>query len=77
MLITAAPQVAGLIATYFSDTTRKYPWEGKEDLERVIAIREYLLSPNSSWERVPGFPMIWNGASQDDHNNASVSHTGK
>ncbi|KAH7392248.1 peptidase S8/S53 domain-containing protein [Phaeosphaeria sp. MPI-PUGE-AT-0046c] len=68
----AAPQVAGLIATYLSYAQR--PWDdSKKGIERVKAIRDYLVSDASSWERQPGIRMIWNGATKEDHESAGAS----
>jgi hypothetical protein len=69
-LNTAAPQVAGLIATYLSYDSK--PWDdSKQGIERVKAIRDYLVSDRSSWERQPGIRMIWNGAGENEHRSAS------
>ncbi len=44
---TAAPQVAGLIATYLSHSTK--PWDDtKTGVERVKAIQDYVISKQSS-----------------------------
>lgn len=68
----AAPQVAGLIATYLSYAQK--PWDdSKKGLERVKAIRDYLVSDASSWERQPGIRMIWNGAAKEDHESAGAN----
>lgn len=64
----AAPQVAGLIATYLSYSTK--PWDDtKTGVERVKAIRDYVASEKSSWERAPGsgIRVIWNGADEAAH----------
>jgi len=41
-------------------------------VERVEAIRKYLVSDASSWERLKdtGIRLIWNGATKEDHDNA-------
>jgi hypothetical protein len=68
----AAPQVAGLIATYLSYDTK--PWDdNKQGVERVKAIRDYLVSDQSSWERKPGIRMIWNGAGENEHKGANAN----
>jgi hypothetical protein len=70
----AAPQVAGLIATYLSYSTK--PWDdSKTGVERVKAIRDYIVSEHSSWERAPdsGIRVIWNGATKDDHKHVSAN----
>ena len=67
----AAPQVAGLIATYLSYETK--PWDDtKTGVERVKAIRDYLTSEKSSWVRDrddpnSGIRVIWNGADAAAH----------
>ena len=64
----AAPQVAGLIATYLSYSTK--PWDdSKTGVERVKAIRDYVTSEHSSWVRASGsnIRVIWNGATKADH----------
>jgi hypothetical protein len=44
------------------------PWGITEhNIDRVKAIREYLKSDASSWERQLGVPMIWNGADETAH----------
>jgi hypothetical protein len=65
---SAAPQVAGLIATYISYATK--PWDDtKTGVDRINAIIEYLVSEDSSDERAAnsGIRMIWNGATEDNH----------
>jgi hypothetical protein len=65
---TAAPQVAGLIATYLSYSTK--PWDDtKTGVDRVKAIRDYVTSEHSSWVRDPasGIRVIWNGANKAAH----------
>lgn len=69
---SAAPQVAGLIATYMSYD--QIPWDDSlGGLARVKAIRDYLVSDASSWERQPGIRMIWNGAKKEDHESAGAN----
>lgn len=52
------------------------PWnDNLQGIERVKAIRSYLLSDDSSWERSPGIRMIWNGAKQEDHEKAQDEST--
>jgi hypothetical protein len=77
----AAPQVAGLIATYLSyEPTQKY-WDGLKGTKRVEAIRDYLLSDDSSWTRSKPssnhpkdqIRMIWNGAKEEDHKSAGTN----
>lgn len=69
--LIAAPQVAGLIATYLSYETK--PWDDtKTGVERVKAIRDYLTSEKSSWVRDrddpnSGIRVIWNGADAAAH----------
>ena len=67
---TAAPQVAGLIATYIADSILPSEWNTVKGIQRVTAIRQYLFSNASSWVRPKGCRMIWNGASQNEHENA-------
>jgi hypothetical protein len=69
--------VAGLIATYLSYATK--PWDDrKTGIDRVKAIREYLVSDQSSWIRPAGVDpdptksirVVWNGATKDIHDDA-------
>jgi hypothetical protein len=63
--------VAGLIATYLAYDVK--PWDdGKQGVERVKAIRDYLVSDRSSWERKSGIRMIWNGAGEREHQSAGA-----
>ncbi|KAH6883067.1 peptidase S8/S53 domain-containing protein [Alternaria rosae] len=67
----AAPQVAGLIATYLSYATKPSD-DTKTGVERVKAIRDYLTSEKSSWVRDrdnpnSGIRVIWNGADAAAH----------
>ncbi|KAF2867475.1 peptidase S8/S53 domain-containing protein [Massariosphaeria phaeospora] len=69
----AAPAVAGLIALYMAYD--KPPWvEGDtpepEGYARVQAIKDYIMSDKSSYERSPGIKMIWNGATEQNHKDA-------
>jgi hypothetical protein len=73
-IVTAAPLVAGLIATYMSYSTK--PWDdSKTGVERVKAIRAYLLKDESSWVRDPtsGLRVVWNGATEDDHKSVGAN----
>jgi len=70
---TAAPQVAGLIATYLSYDKSKQPWDGLTGIERVVAIKKYLTSDISSWERQTGVNAIWNGATEEAHKSAGAN----
>ncbi|KAH7131789.1 peptidase S8/S53 domain-containing protein [Dendryphion nanum] len=66
----AAPAVAGVIATYLAYDTP--PWDSsKQGKDRVRAIKEYIKSDASSWERKPGIRMIWNGADENAHKDAT------
>ncbi|KAH7347071.1 peptidase S8/S53 domain-containing protein [Pyrenochaeta sp. MPI-SDFR-AT-0127] len=71
----AAPQVAGLVATYLSHEPTRQRWSGVGGVERVKAIREYLVSDSSSWIRKSGSGIrtIWNGAGEEDHKNSGAS----
>ncbi|KAH7075138.1 hypothetical protein FB567DRAFT_597071 [Paraphoma chrysanthemicola] len=77
----AAPQVAGLIATFLSHEPTRRQWDGFTGTQRVQAIRDYLLSDSASWMRNsdvdPGsgkqIRMIWNGAKKEDHESAGAS----
>jgi hypothetical protein len=63
--------VAGLIATYLAYDVK--PWDdSKQGIERVKAIRDYLTSDRSSWERKSGIRMIWNGAGEKEHQSAGA-----
>ncbi|KAF2873587.1 peptidase S8/S53 domain-containing protein [Massariosphaeria phaeospora] len=67
----AAPAVAGVIATYQNYA----PWgemEG-EYIEDIKAIKKYIQSPQSSWERQKGVNMIWNGADKGAHEKAGAN----
>jgi len=69
---TAAPQVAGLIATYLAYD--KKPWDDtKTGMNRVREIRRYITSKASSWERKQGINVIWNGATEEDHKSAGAN----
>jgi hypothetical protein len=49
------------------------PWDdNKMGVDRINAIREYILSDKSSYERASssGTRMIWNGATEKEHNGA-------
>jgi hypothetical protein len=49
------------------------PWDdSKTGVDRINAITEYILSDKSSYERAAGsgIRMIWNGATEKDHNSA-------
>jgi hypothetical protein len=71
----AAPQVAGLIATYLSYTSK--PWDdSKQSVERVKAIRDHVISDRSSWPRQDGIRAIWNGAGENEHRSAGASGVG-
>jgi hypothetical protein len=75
ILPTAAPQVAGLIATYLSMDNQ--PWNNDlRGLERVRAIRDYVTSEGSSSERNKGsgVNIIWNGAQKEDHESAGANN---
>lgn len=66
----AAPAVAGVIATYMSYD--KPPWRVKDrNKARVHAIKDFIRSPSSPWERKLGFNMIWNGADKGAHEGAN------
>jgi hypothetical protein len=53
------------------------PWDdSKKGIDRVKAIRDYLVTDHSSWERAAGFRMIWNGAGKEDHESAGTSNAG-
>lgn len=68
--VIAAPQVAGIIATYLSYDTDKRDWKDKTGVERVKEIRKYIQSDQSSWvrDKTNGIRLIWNGATKEDHN---------
>lgn len=72
-ICTAAPQVAGLIATYLSHEPTSQQWKDLTGITRIKAIRDYLVSDKSSWERSAGIRMIWNGAAKEDHQNAGAN----
>tara|TARA_R110002003_G_scaffold391_6_gene19468 strand:+ start:453 stop:1055 length:603 start_codon:yes stop_codon:yes gene_type:complete len=61
----------------------KKNWDGLKGLQRVEAIKRYLLSDASSWARQDetdtGHPirMIWNGAKKEDHESAGASGSNK
>lgn len=66
----AVPIVAGVIATYLNYDP--LPWDsGKKGKDRVRAIRDFIKSDASSWERKPGIRMIWNGADENAHKDAT------
>jgi hypothetical protein len=72
---TAAPAVAGVIATYMSRA--KVPWsDNDKGYARVSAIRDYLRSDASSDIRNPfaneAIRIVWNGATIDDHKGAQA-----
>jgi hypothetical protein len=48
---------------------------GKTGIERVRAIRDYIKSDASSWERKGGIRMMWNGADEAAHNGAKSACT--
>lgn len=73
----AAPQVAGVIATYMG--LPDFPW-GKDfssPSDRVKAIKKYVME-NASFKRKEGLPIegyvdaIWNGAKVENHNSAQL-----
>lgn len=69
--IIAAPQVAGIIATYLSYDTDQRPWKDLTGVARVKEIIEYIQSDQSSWARVTnGVRLVWNGATKEDHDSA-------
>jgi hypothetical protein len=44
------------------------PWGKMErNLDRVKAIKKFIQTDRSSWERKPGVNMIWNGADKQAH----------
>jgi hypothetical protein len=52
------------------------PWDDSlRGIDRVKAIRDYLVSKDSSWERQKGsgINIIWNGAKEEDHKNAGAN----
>lgn len=49
------------------------PWDdSKQGIDRVKAIRDYLLTDRSNWARAAGIRMIWNGAGKEDHESANT-----
>jgi hypothetical protein len=70
--VIAAPQVAGIIATYLSYDTDKRDWKDKTGVERVKEIRKYIQSDQSSWvrDKPSDIRLIWNGATKEDHDSA-------
>jgi hypothetical protein len=55
------------------------PWDdNKMGVDRINAIREYILSDKSSYERASssGTRMIWNGATEKEHNGAQPEGAG-
>ncbi|KAH7064342.1 peptidase S8/S53 domain-containing protein [Paraphoma chrysanthemicola] len=77
----AAPQVAGLIATYLTQDSVNGRWAGLQGAQRVEEIRRYLVSGDSAWARHEAndeasgkqIRMIWNGAKKEDHESAGAS----
>jgi hypothetical protein len=73
----ASPAVAGVIANYMSRfSTGDIPWDDSlNGWDRVKEIKKYIKSKESAYERQPGqpngpFPVIWNGATDADHQGA-------
>jgi hypothetical protein len=67
--VIAAPQVAGLVATYLSSTPISDQWKNLQGYKRVEAIKDYLVSEKSSHSRRKDNDLcvIWNGALEEDH----------
>jgi hypothetical protein len=71
---SAAPMVAGVIATYLNYDPP--PWDGsKKGKERVQAIKDYIRSDKSSWVHKAGSDLnvIWNGATKEDHKSVGAN----
>ncbi|KAF2647256.1 subtilisin-like protein [Lophiostoma macrostomum CBS 122681] len=67
----AAPQVAGIIATYMGYDN--VPWDKDQTmLDRVKAIKNYIQSDSSSWarqkEKNEPVKVLWNGVTKDIRN---------
>jgi hypothetical protein len=76
----AAPQVAGVVATYLSHPETNKKWDGLKGIKRVEAIQKYLISDESSWVKNQnkdelGNPIrvIWNGAKEEDHRSSGAN----
>ncbi|ORX91632.1 peptidase S8/S53 domain-containing protein [Clohesyomyces aquaticus] len=70
----SAPAVAGIIATYMA--YNEPPWDkSRQGVDRVKAIKDYIASDKSSWERKPnsGVNVIWNGATKEDHDSVGAN----
>jgi hypothetical protein len=55
------------------------PWDDSlQGIDRVKAIRNYLLTDKSSWIRKPdsGVRIIWNGAGKEQHESAGTNDAG-
>ncbi|CAN9415232.1 unnamed protein product [Alternaria alternata] len=76
----AAPQVAGVIATYLSHAETSEQWNGLTGVKRVQEIQKYLISDNSSWIKSgakdpDGYDLrvVWNGAKEEDHKSSGAN----
>ncbi|KAF2023718.1 hypothetical protein EK21DRAFT_118511 [Setomelanomma holmii] len=75
----AAPQMAGLIATYLSFAPISDQWKSLPGYKRVEAIKNYLMSDKSSWVRKSNtdtgedLRVICNGAEKEDHKSVGAN----
>jgi hypothetical protein len=77
---SAAPQVAGVIATYLSHAETSKQWDGLTGVKRVQEILKYLISDKSSWiqsgaKDPDGYDLrvVWNGAKEEDHKSSGAN----
>jgi hypothetical protein len=77
---SAAPQVAGVIATYLSHAETSKQWNGLTGVKRVQEILKYLISDKSSWiqsgaKDPDGYDLrvVWNGAKEEDHKSSGAN----
>jgi hypothetical protein len=80
MVESAAPQVAGVIATYLSHAETSKQWDGLTGVKRVQEILKYLISDKSSWiqsgaKDPDGYDLrvVWNGAKEEDHKSSGAN----